>query len=208
MANINVDVNIQLLKEERETLIRAHNILQEVVENLGEVGQDNADEFYNAMYGAEHIGYLLKEIGLEENEINKKERNNKQEENKELWFWNEKNNEDWFNGTFSTREEAVEEALRMAKEYGFDEFYVGKCEVVPLETNVDSENILHDLDERYCDESGCDYYIYDGVEEEHIKWLEDKMQEVIEEFHKRAGIEPNWFNVVDTELIKVDEINI
>ena len=73
MANINVDVNIQLSKEERETLIKAHNILQEVVENLGEAGQDNADEFFNAMYGAEHIGYLLNEIGLEENEINKKE---------------------------------------------------------------------------------------------------------------------------------------
>ena len=125
----------------------------------------------------------------------------------DIWSWNEKNNEDWFNGTFSTREEAVEEALRMAKEYGFDEFYVGKCEVVPLETSVDAENLLYDLDERYCDESGCDYYIYDGVEEEHIKWLEDKMQEVIEEFHKRANIKSNWFNVVSTELVKVDEIS-
>lgn len=124
----------------------------------------------------------------------------------EVWSWNKDCDGYWENGAFDTREEAIREALTIAQEEGLKEFYVGRCELIPIDTTIDSEDIFWQLDERYGDESGCEDYLYENVSEEDSKWLEDKMQEVIEEFHKRAGIEANWFNVVDTELIKVDEI--
>ena len=83
--------------------------------------------------------------------------------------------------------------------------YLGRCEYVQLPTSVDSERILFDLDEEYCSETGCENYIYEGVTDEQNKWLEDKLSDLMLEFHKMIGLKPCWFTVVEQEEIDLCE---
>lgn len=129
----------------------------------------------------------------------------------EIWSWNEMDNENWSHGTFDSREEAIEEALgniekiKSYLETDTPTIYLGRCEYVPLPTSVDSERILMDLDEKYCDETDCEEYIFEGVTEEQTKWLEDKLSELMLEFYTRIGLKPCWFRVVEQEEIDLCE---
>ena len=129
----------------------------------------------------------------------------------EIWSWNEMDNENWSHGTFDSREEAIVDALADIKNIkrilctDTPTIYLGKCEYVPLLTNVDSERILWDLDEQYCSETGCEDYIYEGVTDEQTRWLEDKLSDVMAEFHKMIGLKPCWFRVVEQEEIDLCE---
>lgn len=128
----------------------------------------------------------------------------------EIWSWNE-TDDDWSHGTFDSREEAIEDALGNIEEIksyletDTPTIYLGKCEYVPLPTDIDSERILMNLDESYCDETGCEEYIYEGVTEEQTKWLEDKLSELMLEFYERTGLKSNWFTVVEQEEIDLCE---
>lgn len=129
-------------------------------------------------------------------------------EKNKLWSWNENDSETWWHGTFDSKEEAIKDAID-TKNTGFcdlgDCIWIGECEYVPLGTYVDPDRIMEDLDELYCDETGCEDYIYDGVSDEDRKWLEDKLSELMAEFHKRAKINPGWFNVYAMEQINLND---
>ena len=135
----------------------------------------------------------------------------KYEEPSEIWSWNETDDESWSHGTFDSREEAIEDALGNIEEIksyletDTPTIYLGRCECVPLPTSVDSERILFDLDEEYCSETGCENYIYEDVTNEQTKWLEDKLSDVMVEFHKMIGLNPCWFTVVEQEKIDLCE---
>lgn len=128
-------------------------------------------------------------------------------ENKEIWSWNETYSNDWDRGTFSSREEAIEDALATKKAWNIPiEFInVGRCECVPVPTGVYVEGVLEDIDEQYCSETGCDEYIYDGVSDEDIKWLEDKMSELMFEFHKKIKLQPGWFTIIEKEEVNLKD---
>ena len=125
----------------------------------------------------------------------------------EIWSWNETDDESWSHGTFDSREEAIEDALGNIEEIksyletDTPTIYLGRCEYVPLPTSVDSERILFDLDEEYCSETGCENYIYEGVTDEQTKWLENKLSDLMLEFHNMIGLKPCWFTVVEQEEI-------
>ena len=128
----------------------------------------------------------------------------------ELWSWNEVDDDTWTHGTFNSKEEALKDAEFYfrdinGKMYYNPFIYVGKCQYVPLRTDVDVERVLEYLDEAYCEDTGCENYIYEGVTDEQFKWLEEKFSEVMEEFHKMANISPGWFNVTDIEEIYLNE---
>ena len=129
----------------------------------------------------------------------------------ELWSWNEVDDDTWTHGTFNSREEALKDAIcsiedvRSYLDTDDPTIYLGKCQYVPLRTDVDVERVLEYLDETYCEDTGCENYIYDGVTDEQFKWLEEKFSEVMEEFHKMANIRPGWFNVTDIEEIDLNE---
>ena len=122
------------------------------------------------------------------------------------WSWNERDSECWTHGTFDTKEEAIEDAYgckEMIKRGLSDTdeviIHIGQCEYIPLRTDLDVDRELEYLDELYCDDSGCDYYIYEGVSDEDKKWLEQKLSAVMEEFHKRIGMKSCWFRIVNME---------
>lgn len=131
-------------------------------------------------------------------------------EKSEIWSWNETYSDDWTHGIFSSREEAIEDALATKKAWNITDklmgtIHVGKCEYVPIPTSVDSEDILNDLSEQHCSETGCEDYIYDGVSDEDIKWLEDKLSELMCEFHQRIKLQPSWFVVVEKEEVDLSD---
>lgn len=129
----------------------------------------------------------------------------------EIWSWNEADDESWSHGTFDSRKEVIEDALGNIEEIksyletDTPTIYLGRCEYVPLPTSVDSERILWDLDEQYCSETGCENYIYEDVTDEQTKWLEDKLSDLMLEFHKMIGLKPCWFTVVEQEEIDLCE---
>lgn len=61
------------------------------------------------------------------------------------------------------------------------------------------------LDQLYCDETGCGYYIYEGVTDEERKWLEDKLSDLMNEFHNMIGLSSSWFHMVTEETIDLSE---
>lgn len=125
----------------------------------------------------------------------------------EVWSWNEMDNENWSHGAFDSREEAIEDALSDIENVkrilctDTPTIYLGKCEYIPLRTDLDPDRAMEYLDEAYCNDSGCDYYIYEGVTDEQRQWLEDKLSDVMIEFHKMIGLKPCWFRVVEQEKI-------
>lgn len=135
---------------------------------------------------------------------------NKRNKTEKLWSWNETDSETWTHGTFNTKEQAIQDALScrkwIEKSLSTDNpvIYVGECELVPLRTDPDPDRIMEELDQAYCDDSGCDTYIYDGVTDEERKWLEDKLSELMFEFHQKIGLNPGWFKVVDVEEINLN----
>lgn len=134
------------------------------------------------------------------------------EKNKEkLWSWNESDSGTWTHGTFNTKEEAIQDALGcmifIKKELSTDNptIYLGQCERIPLRTDPDPYRIMEELDEAYCDDTGCDYYIYDDVTDEQRNWLENKLSDLIKEFHEKIGLNPGWFEVVGMEEINLND---
>ena len=131
--------------------------------------------------------------------------------NEEIWSWNETDDESWSHGTFDSREEAIEDALADIENIkrilctDTPTIYLGKCEYIPLRTDLDPDRAMEYLDEAYCDDSGCDYYIYEDVTDEQRQWLEDKLSDVMVEFHKMIGLKPCWFTVVEQEEIDLCE---
>lgn len=127
-----------------------------------------------------------------------------------MWSWNEVYSDDWTHGVFDTKEEAIQDALGCLdyiKRYNHGSLiiHIGECEYVPLRTDVDPDKIMEYLDEAYCDETGCDYYIYEGVTDEERKWLEDKLSDLMNEFHNMIGLSSSWFHMVTEETIDLSE---
>ena len=151
---------------------------------------------------------FLDSINLLRNFKNKEQTNS---ESEKLWSWNETDDENWTHGTFDTKEEAIQDALGCKEWIERSLFtdnptiYVGECELVPLRTNPDPDRIMEELDEAYCDDSGCDTYIYDGVTDEERKWLEDRLSELMFKFHQKIGLNPGWFKVVTVEEIYLND---
>ena len=127
-----------------------------------------------------------------------------------MWSWNEVYSDDWTHGVFDTKEEAIQDALEWIDSikiynHGSSIIHIGECEWTPLRTDVDPDMIMEYLDEAYCDDTGCDYYIYEGVTDEERKWLEDKLSDLMNEFHNNIGLSSSWFHMVTEETIDLSE---
>lgn len=116
----------------------------------------------------------------------------------DFWSWNEIDNDSWSHGEFNTRKDAIADAIKFMKcrKDLNPEIYLGKCKYVPFRTDIDAERVLAYLDEAYCSDTGCEDYIYDDVTDDQIEWLENKLSDIMVEFHERIGLKPTYFEVI------------
>lgn len=126
----------------------------------------------------------------------------------DCWSWNEIDNDTWTHGTFNTREDAIKDAFGCMGFYkNFNPvIHLGKCRYVPLRTDVDVERVLEYLSDAYCNDTGCEDYIYESVTDDQIEWLENKLSDVMVEFHEMIGLKPTWFEVIDQEAINLNDV--
>ena len=107
------------------------------------------------------------------------------------WTFNESEDGLWSNDDFETREEAIE----AAQEYFCSDqeiMYVGKCEVVPLPTYIDVDDIFERLNEHYSEDCfEYDDYLFEDVSKEDREWLEGKLQDLMREFYKKQKLKVN-----------------
>lgn len=163
---------------------------------------------YEGLMGVYNLGMQHMLDYLTDKTNTNKESSSKKEE---LWSWNETDDELWSHGTFDSREDALQDALsnideiKSYLETDSPTIYIGKCEYIPLPTSIDSEQILWNLDEQYSEETNCEDYLYENTSEEHILWLEDKLSDVITEFHNRIGLKPTYWTVNAVEKVDLSE---
>lgn len=119
-----------------------------------------------------------------------------------MWTWSEYPDDYWENGAFDTREEAIEEAKRSTRP-NREIAYIGECKYIPLCNNIDAEMILLYLDDQYRNDTGCDTYVYDGIDREDEEWLEAEMTKVIDRFHEKTKTVPICFEVENIEEIRI-----
>lgn len=76
----------------------------------------------------------------------------------EIWSWNKSDSDTWTHGAFNSREEAIEDAIGcfewIKKDLCTDTpmIYLGKCEYIPLRTDLDPDRCMEYCDEMYADE--------------------------------------------------------
>ena len=118
------------------------------------------------------------------------------------WTFNDCEDGLWCHEDFETKQEAIDEAK--ADYYEYEEIYVGQCEVVPLPTYIDVDDIFEQLNEHYAEDCfEYDDYLFEDIKKEDREWLEGKLQELINEFYKKTGIKSKHSTMINVEKISM-----
>lgn len=103
----------------------------------------------------------------------------------------------------SSREEAITKGIEAAKKDNLKSFRIGK--MIPCGIPcIDIDSILERAEEQLYDEVGESSEIYlDGVTKEQIDELYNQINEIFYQWHKKYKLEPNCYQVTNTEIIEV-----
>lgn len=103
-----------------------------------------------------------------------------------------------------SREEAIQEGMKCAKDDGLKSFRIGR--VIPCGIpNIDTDWLLEKAQEELYDEVGESSEVYlDGVSKEQIEELDEQLNEVFYQWHKKHKLEPDCYTVVNDEVIEVE----
>jgi len=102
-----------------------------------------------------------------------------------------------------SKEIAIEEGMKVAKEEGLRSFWVGKQESCGMAT-IDVDTIIENAQEQLYDEVGevSETYLEDVTEEQENE-LEEALNEVFYNWHKKHKLFPNCYKVISIEQIEV-----
>lgn len=102
------------------------------------------------------------------------------------------------------KEEAIKLGTEMAKEEGIKSFWIGEQHSCGMST-IDTTVIIEDAQEQLYNnvgEAGDDYL--ENVTEEQQKELEEKLNDVFYEWHKKYNLFPTCYMVENSEKIEVN----
>lgn len=127
---------------------------------------------------------------------------------KEEWIveLTEADNEIWASDIdCSSREEAIEKGMEAAKKEGLTSFRIGKKEPCRMST-IDADTIIENAQEQLYDEVGevSETYL-EGITKEQEKELEEGLNEVFYNWHKKHKLFPSCYKVLDEEVIEVEQ---
>lgn len=117
----------------------------------------------------------------------------------DLWLYSN-NEESFYSDTFYTKDSAIQAALE--DEEMEDVFYVGKQSPVNI-SGVNVSTILENVAENTAqgfDGFGDDYL--EDVKGEHMRELEDALDEVLFKWIEKYNYKPDWYEIVDIEMIR------
>ena len=103
---------------------------------------------------------------------------------------------------YNSREEAIKEGMKYAKEDGLKSFRIGRA--IPCGIpNIDTIWLLEKAQEQLYDEVGesAEVYLADMNREE-FKELDEQLNEVFYQWHKKHKLEPSCY-IIDDEVIEV-----
>ena len=119
----------------------------------------------------------------------------------------ERDNEVWNidNEGYESKDEAIKEGIKMVVEdaEGGNKFRVGKIVACGM-SRIDADRVIEDAQDRLCDEVGeCGETYLDDVTEEQEKELEEALNNVFYEWHKKHNLFPTCYKIEDEEYITV-----
>lgn len=121
--------------------------------------------------------------------------------------WTYSFDEEHYTGKFDSREEAIKEAKEIDEDYKGNaegRFWVGKVQKV-FPSGVQIDTILEDVAENTAvnsssyPEYGQGYLDY--VDSEHVRELEQSLNDVLFSWMDKHKYNPDWFEVVDVEEV-------
>ena len=109
----------------------------------------------------------------------------------------------WVNDVFETKEEAIKEGIKEAKELKNKHIYIGEVvqDIIPtIEVDDVIDNIMNDMYEAY-GEVAKGYL--DDVKSEQAIDLEKKLNAVLQEWLKDSNLEPKFYHIEEIEKLEV-----
>lgn len=103
----------------------------------------------------------------------------------------------------NSREEAIKLGMEQAKEEGLSQFNIGR-QVLCGMSYISADAVIENAQEQLYDEVGEVAEGYLDTTKEQDKELEDKLNEVFYEWHKKYNLFPTCYKVEDTETIEVE----
>ena len=133
-------------------------------------------------------------------------KNDELTKNKEVWIVDLREGEyDVWQADIETnsREEAIQLGTEQAKEEGLSQFSIGR-QVSCGMSYISADTIIENAQEQLYDEVGEVAEGYLDTTKEQDKELEDKLNEVFYEWHKKYNLFPTCYKVENTETIEVE----
>lgn len=132
--------------------------------------------------------------------------------NIDFWSFNEIGNDWWGNDLYDTKEEAVAEGKKWAKESGLSKFNIGQCRYVQIPTEIDIDYLFEKLDERYIENAEMDDDDFSPYWEsrtpenvEHRKRLSTKVSKALKEYVEYTKITSHHYRIVRVYEVEVEE---
>lgn len=120
------------------------------------------------------------------------------------WSFNRIGDDCWVHDLCDSKEEAETIGRTWAKENGLSAFMVGKCECIPIPTEIDIESLFEMLDKDYFNEAEMDDYDFclywdsrTPENAEHRERLSTKITGALKEYVEAAKITSSYYRVTD-----------
>ncbi|MCR6515322.1 hypothetical protein M4I33_10630 [Clostridium sp. LY3-2] len=113
------------------------------------------------------------------------------------------NSDIWHGDEFDTKEQAIAEGRKLAKDDDLNKFKIGQTEPA-CNFGIDVDNVIERISETMYDDIGevAEDYLGD-VTVEHLLELEEKLNEVFFKWQKEHGYEPTFYKIINIEEINV-----
>lgn len=115
------------------------------------------------------------------------------------------NSDIWMGDQFDTREEAIEQGMKLAKEEELKQFRIGETVEVHI-PGVDAELVLERIGEMVYEEVGeCAEDYLDNVEDSHLSELEESLNVVFFEWLEKHKYNGSYYRIKNEEIILCGE---
>lgn len=113
----------------------------------------------------------------------------------------------WNNGLFNSRKKAISDALENAEDSDCtpsDHVFIGKCKSYPNSYFFPDADYIIEQMACAADDVGGDYASdYPDVTDEAVSELTTKLHELLESWCKEHKVEPTFYSIESSELIKI-----